>query len=276
MITQAEHSFVCVQGHKLEVRKIPGSKPGSPTLVFLHEGLGSVSMWRDFPAKVAQATGCAALVYSRYGNGKSEALREARSVDYMHVEACEALPELFRLLGIEQPVLVGHSDGGSIALIYAGSHDQVRGVVVMAPHVFVENLSVRSIAKMKQVFETTDFVQKLGRHHADPARTFRGWNDIWLDPAFRDWNIEEYLPRIRCPVLAIQGYDDEYGTMAQLDAIAAQTAGAVELRPLTDCRHSPHRDRPGPVLAAISHFVNYSILKQNESAPSDLPEADSE
>jgi pimeloyl-ACP methyl ester carboxylesterase len=244
-----------VQGRRLEVQRIAGPKPGSPTLVFLHEGLGSVSMWRDFPGRVAQATGCAALVYSRYGNGLSDVLREARPVDYMHVEALEVLPELLRQLDIEQPVLIGHSDGGSIALMYAGTYAHVRGVVVMAPHVFVENLSVESIAAAKQSFETTDFARKLARHHADANKTFRGWNDIWLDPAFRNWNIEEYLPRITCPVLAIQGFDDQYGTMAQLQAIARQIPGPIELMQLTDCRHSPHRDQPGQVLEAITRFV---------------------
>jgi len=249
---QLEPSFVTVQGHKLEVQRIPG---GAPTLVFLHEGLGSVSMWRDFPGKVAQATGCAALVYSRYGNGQSDALGEPRAVDYMHLEALETLPALLEELGVEEPVLVGHSDGGSIALIYAGTRDKVRGAVVMAPHVFVEDLSVNSIAEAKVAFETTDLPQRLGRYHADVEKTFRGWNDIWLHPDFRRWNIEEYLPRIDCPLLAIQGFEDQYGTMAQLEAIARQVGGPVELLRLTDCRHSPHRDQPGVVLEAISRFV---------------------
>jgi len=252
---QVEQFFVTVQGRKLEVQRIPGGARGASTLVFLHEGLGSVSMWRDFPAKVAQATGHAAVVYSRYGNGMSEPLHEERKVDYMHVEALQSLPELLEKLGVEEPILVGHSDGGSIALIHAAAHDEVKGAVVMAPHVFVEDLSVKSIAEAKVTFETTDFAHKLARHHADPGKTFRGWNDIWLHPDFRSWNIEEVLPRVHCPVLAIQGFDDQYGTMAQLEAIAKQMGGPVELLRLADCSHSPHRDQPGVVIEAISRFV---------------------
>src|SRR6266496_2429751 len=213
-----ESSFVTVQGRKLEVRTIAGTRRDAPTLVFLHEGLGSVSMWRDFPEKAAQAAGCTAVVYSRYGHGQSEVLREPRAVDYMHAEALEALPELLDKLG-------------------------------------VEDVSVKSIARAKTAFESTDLPQRLGRHHADAAKTFQGWNDIWLHPDFRGWNIEEVLPRVVCPALAIQGFDDEYGTMAQLEAIAKQTRGPVELLRLADCRHSPHRDQPGVVLEAMVRFI---------------------
>jgi len=251
----SEPSFVTVQGRKLEVRTIAGTRRDAPALVFLHEGLGSVSMWRDFPEKAAQAAGCTAVVYSRYGHGQSEVLREPRAVDYMHVEALEALPELLDKLGIEDPILVGHSDGGSIALLYAAVRGGVRGLVLMAPHVFVEDISVESIARAKTAFEGTDLPQKLGRHHVDAAKTFRGWNDIWLHPDFRGWSIEEHLPRVVCPVLAIQGFDDEYGTMAQLEAIAKQAGGPVELLRLADCRHSPHRDQPGVVLEAMARFI---------------------
>jgi pimeloyl-ACP methyl ester carboxylesterase len=251
----SEYSFVTVRGRKLEVRTIAGANRDAPTLVFLHEGLGSVSMWRDFPEKAAAATGCAAVVYSRYGYGQSDALREPRAVNYMHTEALEMLPELLEKLTIREPVLVGHSDGASIALLYAAARDGVSGLVLMAPHVFVEDLSVKSIAEAKTAFESTDLPQKLGRHHADAAKTFRGWNDIWLHPDFRGWNIEEVLPRVVCPVLAIQGFDDEYGTMGQLEAVAKQTGGPVELLRLADCRHSPHRDQPGVVLEAMARFI---------------------
>jgi pimeloyl-ACP methyl ester carboxylesterase len=250
---QSELFFVVVRGRKLEVQRIPGS---ARTLVFLHEGLGSVAMWRDFPREAAAATGCAAVVYSRYGYGQSDALRGPRGVDYMHVEALEVLPELLRKLEVAEPVLVGHSDGASIALIHAAAHREVAGLVVMAPHVFVEDISVKSIAEAKTAFETTDLPQKLGRYHADAAKTFRGWNDIWLHPEFRGWNIEAMLPRVLCPVLAIQGFDDEYGTMAQIEAIARQTGGPIELLRLADCRHSPHRDQPGAVIEAMSRFVD--------------------
>jgi len=250
---QPEPSFAVVRGQKLEIQRIAGS---ARTLVFLHEGLGSVAMWRDFPLKVAQATGCAAVVYSRYGYGQSDVLQAPRGVDYMHSEALEVLPELLERLEVRDPVLVGHSDGGSIALIHAAAHRDVAGVVAMAPHVFVEDLSVASIAEAKTAFETTDLPQKLGRYHADAAKTFRGWNDVWLHPDFRAWNIEDCLPKVRCPMLAIQGFDDEYGTMAQLEAIARQAGGPVELLRLANCRHSPHRDQPAVVIEAMSRFVD--------------------
>jgi len=253
---QSDPFFVAVQGRQLEVQRIAGSVRGARTLVFLHEGLGSVAMWRDFPLKAAAATRCAAVVYSRYGYGRSDMLREARGVDYMHREALEVLPELLARLEVPDPILVGHSDGGSIALMHAATRDNIPGLVVMAPHVFVEDISVKSIAEARTAFETTDLPQKLGRYHADAAKTFWGWNDIWLHPDFRGWNIEEFLPRIRCPMLAIQGFDDEYGTMAQVDAIARQTGGPVELLRLADCRHSPHRDQPEVVIEAISRFID--------------------
>lgn len=245
-------SHLTVQGRKIEVHRIPGA---GPELIFLHEGLGSVSHWKDFPSRVAATTGCAVSVYSRYGSGNSDLLDEDRAVTYMHDEALLMLPKLIDQLDIENPILVGHSDGGSIALIYAGSHDRLRGLILLAPHVFVEDLSVKSIAEAKVKFETTNLPEKLARHHKDPTRTFWGWNNIWLHPEFRNWNIEEYLPRISCPILAIQGVDDQYGTMAQADAIARQSGGPVEILALPDCRHSPQRDQPEAVLAAIVKFV---------------------
>jgi pimeloyl-ACP methyl ester carboxylesterase len=244
-----------VQGHSLEVQRIRGRGGRASELVFLHEGLGSVSHWRDFPARVADATGSPVTVYSRYGCGNSDLLTEPRGVGYMHDEALLALPELLSQLKIKNPVLVGHSDGASIALIYAGAHDRVRGLVLLAPHVFVEDLSVASIAEAKTSFGTSDLPGKLARHHRDAARTFWGWNDIWLHPDFRRWNIEEFLARITCPILAIQGLDDQYGTMAQVQAIARQSGGPVQILPLAECRHSPQRDQPEAALAAIAKFV---------------------
>lgn len=244
-----------VCGHELEVLRIRGGREEAPELVFLHEGLGSVSHWKDFPVRVAEATGCPVTVYSRYGSGRSDFLKEPRSVRYMHDEALQSLPDLLSQLEIENPILVGHSDGGSIAIIYAGVHDRVRGLVLLAPHVFVENLSAASIAAAKVKFETTNLAEKLARHHQDAAKTFRGWNDIWLHPEFRSWNIEEYLPRITCPVLVIQGLEDQYGTMAQVEAIRRQSGGPVEVLALEDCRHSPQRDQPEKVIEAIARFV---------------------
>ena len=244
-------------GRDLEYQLIPAHQINRPTLVLLHEGLGSVAMWRDFPARLAAATGCRTLVYSRYGYGQSDLLQEAFGTDYMHREARETLPELLAALDIVNPVLVGHSDGASIALLHAGAGHPVAGLVVMAPHCFVEDISIRSIAAAKVAFETTDLPAKLGRYHRDGERTFRGWNDIWLHPDFRAWNIESCLPRIRCPILAIQGEDDEYGTMAQIEAIAAGATAApdVELLKLADCRHSAHKDQTVAVIEAINRFV---------------------
>jgi len=252
-----------IQGHRLEVQRIPGRNPHAPELVFLHEGLGSLSLWKKFPAEVAAATGSPVTVYSRYGSGNSDSLTGPRSVTYMHEEALKSLPELLVQLHIENPILIGHSDGASIALIYAGTHNRVRGIVLLAPHVFVEDLSVASITDAKLRFETTNLPEKLARHHRDPANTFWGWNNIWLHPDFRRWNIEEYLPRITCPILAIQGLDDQYGTMAQVDAIARQSGGPVDILKLPDCRHSAHRDQPDAVLAAIEKFVK--IVSGNKS-----------
>ena len=245
-----------IQGHGLQVQRIAGRNSQAAELVFLHEGLGSVSHWKDFPAQAAAVTGCPVTVYSRYGCGDSDVLTEPRTVSYMHDEGLRTLPDLLAELQIENPILIGHSDGGSIALIHAGAHDQVCGLVLLAPHVFVEDLSVASIAAAKTNFETTNLPEKLARHHRDAASTFWGWNNIWLDPAFRNWNIEEYLPRITCPILAIQGVDDQYGTMSQVQAIARQSGGPVEILPLADCRHSPQRDQPEAVLAAIAGFVD--------------------
>lgn len=253
--------FLTAGGHRLEYKRIdPGPRPGAaadaPVLVFLHEGLGSVALWKDFPERVSYATGCPTIVYSRYGYGKSDRLAEARGVDYMHREALEVLPQLLDALSIRNPILIGHSDGASIALIHsgAGSHP-VRGLVLLAPHVFVEDITVESIAEAKVAFENTDLPAKLARYHDDAELTFRGWNDIWLHPDFRRWNIEEYLPEIRCPVLMIQGEDDQYGTAAQLKAIARQVNGPVETLMLPNCAHSPHVDQKKATIGKIAQFV---------------------
>jgi pimeloyl-ACP methyl ester carboxylesterase len=245
--------FVRAAGHSLEYEWIEGSEP---TVVFLHEGLGSIGQWRDFPSRVAKATGRRALVYNRYGYGDSDVLVEPRvSVRFMHDEALVSLPQVLAALEIESPILVGHSDGASIALIHAGAGYPVRGLALMAPHVFVEETGLRSIERVKLEFETTYLPERLGRYHRDERRTFHLWNDAWLDPQFRHWNIEEYLPCIRVPVLAIQGSDDEYGTMAQLTSIREKTQGRCEVLELPACGHSPHRDQPDAVLAALSRFV---------------------
>jgi len=247
------HVTVC--GLKLEYRDHPATHPGLPPILLLHEGLGSVAMWRHFPEKLAAATGCRVIVWSRAGYGGSEPYPEARTPRYMHREGEEMLPALIAALGIERPLLVGHSDGGSIALIFAGAYpDALAGVAVMAPHEFVEDITLDGIRAARQVWQTTDWPAKLGRYHRDVQRVFFDWNDTWLSPAFRDWNIEDYLPAIRCPVLALQGLDDEYATMRQIDVIAERVPGA-ELVKLPACGHSPQRDQEAAVLAALTAFV---------------------
>lgn len=212
-------------------------------------------MWKDFPERCARASGCGALVYSRYGYGKSDPLLESRRVNFMHDEALKTLPELLDALDVRRPVLFGHSDGASIAIIHAGgARRPVRGLILLAPHVFVEDDAIRSIQAAKQTYLGTDWREKLARYHADPDSAFWGWNDIWLHPEFRAWNIEEYLPRITCPMLAIQGEDDEYGTMEQIERVS-RLAPNVEVLKLRDCRHSPHRDQPDAVIAASASFI---------------------
>ena len=245
---------VLVDGRRLETLLLSPAANAS-VIVMLHEGLGSIAMWRDFPEQLAQATGCGVLVYSRYGHGKSERLAEKRSVDFMHHEAKVVLPELLRQFELQRPILLGHSDGASIALIYAGTWpERVRGLVLEAPHVFVEDVSIQSITAIRRLYESSDLPQRLARYHDHVDETFRGWNDIWLDPRFRDWNIEEYLAAICCPTIVIQGRNDEYGTLAQVAAIQRRVLATQSLI-LPLCGHSPHRDQPSLTLDAISKFI---------------------
>jgi pimeloyl-ACP methyl ester carboxylesterase len=247
--------FVAAGRHRLEYERIDVGGDHRPTLVLLHEGLGSIAMWRDFPRRLAHATVSRVVVYSRYGYGNSDPLQEPRGVRYMHEEALVVLPELLEALSIVKPILVGHSDGASIALIHAGGGGAVTGIVAMAPHVVVEDISIDSIARAREAYvKKPKMRQRLTRYHADVDRAFWGWNDIWLHADFRAWNIEECLGPIACPMLAIQGQDDEYGTMNQLSRIE-RGAPDVRLLKLEDCRHSPHRDQPEAVLEAISRFV---------------------
>ncbi|MBV9180760.1 MAG: alpha/beta hydrolase, partial [Acidobacteria bacterium] len=211
-----------VDGHSLEAVQIEARYSSLPTIVMLHEGLGSIAHWKDFPAQLAEETGAGVLVYSRYGHGASDCLEEPRSVSYMHHEAQVVLPEILAQAGIEHPVLLGHSDGASISIIYSGSvPDSPSALILEAPHVFVEDLSVSSISQAKTLYEQTDLAQRLGRYHTNAESLFWGWNRIWLDPNFRDWNIESFLDLIRCPVLVLQGAQDEYGTGKQIQAIQA-------------------------------------------------------
>jgi pimeloyl-ACP methyl ester carboxylesterase len=228
------------------------SRNGGQELVFLHEGLGSVSAWRDVPAQIADAAGCAAFVYSRAGYGKSSSVEVPRPLTYMHDEAA-ALPGLLAEHEIHTPILVGHSDGASIAIIAAGSGLPVKALVLIAPHVFVEDVSVSSIAQAAEAYRTTDLRERLARHHADVDGAFWGWNRAWLDPAFRNWNLEAFLPRITAPTLIVQGDADEYGTLAQVDAIARQHGGPCEQLIVPGAGHAPHRTAGVP--AQIAGFI---------------------
>jgi pimeloyl-ACP methyl ester carboxylesterase len=224
--------------------------------VFLHEGLGSVALWRDFPRKVAARLRAPALVYSRFGYGASDRLEARRTPRFMHDEALAVLPALLDRLGIERPVLVGHSDGASIALIHAAASGRpVRGLVCLAPHAFVERLTVQSIARIRQSYFDTDLRQRLAKYHAHVDDAFLGWADIWLEPAFLRWSIEDLLDRVDQPLLLIQGADDEYGTLRQLDRIEALVKGPTTRLVLPDCGHSPHRDQEAAVVEAVVAFV---------------------
>lgn len=244
----------------IEYELIAADKPEADLIIFLHEGLGSLSMWKDWPARVCEAAGCRGLVYSRNGYGASTPRGEQEHwpVTYMHDQAREALPALLRALGLEneRPVLFGHSDGASIALLYGAMYpERVKAIAVAAPHVFVEDITVESICAARQAWLETDLPQRLGRYHQYPELTFWGWNDIWLDPAFRDWNIEEAVSGIRCPLCVIQGREDEYGTLRQVESIrkhAPQTRALI----LDNCRHSPHKDQPAAVITEISALIH--------------------
>jgi pimeloyl-ACP methyl ester carboxylesterase len=213
-------------------------------------------LWRDFPDALAERTGRAVFAYSRAGHGASDPPSTPHTVRFMHEEAVDQLPEILAAAAITRPVLLGHSDGGSIALIFAATYpERVSGLVLEAAHVFVEDISIASIDRITSEYATTGLRSRLAKHHADVDAAFRGWSDVWLAPEFRDWNLEEYLPRVTAPALVIQGEDDEYGTLRQVDAIARQVRGPVKTLVLPRCGHSPHRDQPALVIDAINQFL---------------------
>jgi pimeloyl-ACP methyl ester carboxylesterase len=245
----------------IEYRWLNRERPGAPLMVFLHEGLGSVSTWRDFPARLCDAGGFRGLVYSRPGYGRSTKRPPSQrwTPDFMHEQALELLPNLLTSLGIDSaadpPWLFGHSDGGSIALIFAATFPRrTAGLIVAAPHIFVEDISIASIEVARSAYWAGPLRDKLTRHHSSPDSAFWGWNDVWLDPAFRAWNIESLLSQLTCPVLAVQGLDDEYGTLAQIEGIA-RAAPQTKLLALEACGHSVHRDQPERVTHAVTEFV---------------------
>lgn len=240
---------------------------GRPVLVLLHEGLGSIAMWRDFPARLAEHTACRVLLWSRSGHGDSPPPPAPRTARYLHEEALEVTPAVLARLGVTRPLLVGHSDGASIALIHAGAFPgQVAGVVALAPHEFVEARTLEGIRRAGKLHAGSNWSARLARYHRDPDALFRAWHDTWLSPAFRDWNIEACLSAIRCPVLAIQGEDDEYATMRQIERIA-ECAPDVELLRLAPCGHVPQRDQPEAVLAAIGRLVDRVVTGRAAPSP---------
>lgn len=245
---------------ELEYQVINAGLDDAPLVIFLHEGLGSVSMWRGWPEQVCQALQCRGLVYSRYGYGQSTPRQpgEQRAVSYLHDEAQHDLPALLTALGLddEKPILYGHSDGGSIALIYAACFpEKVSAIAVAAPHIFVEDITIKGIADAKVIYQNSDMKTRLGRHHIDPDSVFRSWNDTWLTPQFRQWNIEGLLGQIQCPVLAIQGADDEYGTLDQIKGIQRH-ASQTRLCIIPDCGHSPHRDASDTVIRELGSLLH--------------------
>jgi pimeloyl-ACP methyl ester carboxylesterase len=250
--------FAEIDGRRVEYRMILGAADARPPLVFLHEGLGSVELWRDFPDKVSRRIGARALVYSRFGYGQSDGLKGKRTPRFMHEEALDLLPRLLDRLGIEAPLLIGHSDGASIALIHAAAAARpVRGLALMAPHVFVERVCVESIANIREAYlAKPDLKIRLSRYHSRVDDAFLGWADAWLLPEFVDWSIEEMLGGILQPMLLIQGRDDDYGTLAQLDRIEARVKGPVARLVLDRCGHSPHRDQEAAVIDAIASFAS--------------------
>lgn len=253
----------------LEYRWIGPSPQDAPTLVFLHEGLGCTALWKDFPDRVAEATGWGVLAYSRAGYGGSDPVDVPRPLTYMHTEGLEILPRLLDAADVRQTILVGHSDGASIALINVGGVQDPRviGAAIMAPHVFNEQRCVDSIRQAKVAYESGELREGLARYHgANVDVAFWGWNRAWLDPEFWHWNLEEYLPPIEIPLLLIQGKDDQYGTAAQIDAIERQVSGLVATTWLPQCGHSPHRDQPDATLRSIADFVSsFDITSDNSS-----------
>jgi pimeloyl-ACP methyl ester carboxylesterase len=267
MTTLSPNGFLKIGASDLEYRMIGPAPDDAPTIVMLHEGLGCVGLWGDFPDRLAAATGAGLFVYSRAGYGASTKVELPRPLDYMHIEALEVLPKLLDQIGFRRGLLVGHSDGASIAAIYAGgvADHRVRGVAMIAPHFIVEDISVRSIAEIRKAYETTDLRSKLARWHGDVDNAFYGWNGAWLDPEFRRWDIAEYLAYIRVPVAILQGADDQYGTMRQIEIAREECYCPVDVTVVPGAGHSPHREAPEATLDAISEFAG-RILHMHEGS----------
>jgi pimeloyl-ACP methyl ester carboxylesterase len=242
----------------LEYRMIGPRPNAAPTIVLLHEGLGSVTTWGDFPDRLAARTGTGVFVYSRAGYGRSSSVTLPRPLDYMQREATEVLPQLLYAIGFRRGILFGHSDGATIAAWYGGSvqDHRVRGLVLMAPHFFIEESNIEAIRKAVQSYATTDFRARLARHHGDVDAAFRGWSGAWLDPGFATFDTTEALAYIRVPVLVVQGAADPYGTLAQLRVVEEECYCPVETAVLEGVGHAPHREQPDETLAAVAAFAD--------------------
>ncbi|MGE0286125.1 MAG: alpha/beta fold hydrolase [Bradyrhizobium sp.] len=266
-MTLSPTGFLRIGASDLEYRFTGPAPDAAPTIVMLHEGLGSAALWGDFPEKLQAATGTGVFVYSRAGYGASSPAKLPRPLDYMHREAEEVLPKLLDAIGFRRGLLLGHSDGASIAAIYAGSRQdhRVRGVAMIAPHFIVEDVSVKSIAEIGTAYETTDLKAKLARWHKDVDNAFYGWNRAWLDPRFRDWDISEYLAYIRVPVALIQGEKDQYGTLRQVEIAREECYCPVDVTVIPGAGHSPHREAAGATLEAIVEFVN-AVFRVDEGS----------
>ena len=248
-------AFVEARGKRLEARCWGAAPEDGRAIVLLHEGLGCVALWRDFPERLHAATGLPVMAYSRAGHGQSDPDDLPRPLDRMTTEAVVVLPEILEAHGITRPIYVGHSDGATIAAICAGFEPDTHAVVLMAPHFFTEDVGIAEIARVDQAFRTTDMATRMAKYHRDPVAMFRGWADVWLHPDFRQWHVESALWGVTCPLLAIQGRDDQYGTLAQIDAVQRNVSHA-EVLVLEDCQHVPHLEQPEATLDAIVKFVH--------------------
>ncbi|MBI3436131.1 MAG: alpha/beta fold hydrolase [Proteobacteria bacterium] len=257
MSLAAGEGFLRVAGRRLEYRMIGPPPSAAPTVVMLHEGLGCVGLWGDFPDHLQAATGAGVFIYSRAGYGQSDPVALPRPLDYMRTEAVDILPKLLDAIGFRRGLLIGHSDGASIATIYAGSiqDHRIRGLVLIAPHFFVEDIGLSAIAQARELYAHGDLRQRLARWHDNVDVAFRGWNDAWLDPQFRSWDITDALAYIRVPMLALQGTGDQYGTMRQIEVAREECYCPLEIA-LVEARHAPHKEEPAQTLTIVSGFVN--------------------
>lgn len=255
--SETPNTPLVIDGARLEYYCLGPAPDAAPTFVMLHEGLGCAALWRDFPKRVAEVTGMGVFVYSRAGYGQSDPVDLPRPLDFMTREATQSLPQILDAIGFRRGILFGHSDGATIAAIHAGSVEdfRVRGLILMAPHFFTEPGGLAAIAEARNSYEQGGLRERLARYHRDPEIAFRGWNDVWLDPGFAKWNVAEVIDYFRIPALAIQGRDDQYGTLAQIEVIDERAYSPVDMVVIDNCKHAPHLEQPEAVLAAVAEFT---------------------